>query len=360
MEKILSLCMIVKNEAGVLARCLSCVKDVVDEIIIVDTGSTDKTKKIANKYTDKIFDFKWCDDFSKARNYSFSLAQGKYIMWLDADDYIDEENVQRLISLKQKLDGKTDVYMLKYNTAFDNGRPIFSFFRERILKNDKSFKWNGVVHEVICPHGKVEYLNIDINHFKDKVGDKDRNLKIYRKYIKDGNILNSREGYYYARELFYHGFYRKCIAQLNKTLKNNDLWIEDRIGGMILKATCLQFLGKNKESRLELFKTFEISFPRAKSLCLIGDSFMAEGKYLNAILWYESAMKRDKNLEKNGFVESDYFDYYPALSLCVCYFNLNHFELAEEYNNFAISIRKSPETLANKRFFEEIRCKTKR
>ena len=67
----LSVCMIVKNEEAVLGRCLDCVRQFADEIIIVDTGSTDTTKEIANKYTDKVFDFEWCDDFSKARNFSF-------------------------------------------------------------------------------------------------------------------------------------------------------------------------------------------------------------------------------------------------------------------------------------------------
>ena len=68
----LSLCMIVKDEEDVLRRCLDSVKEIVDEIIIVDTGSTDKTKLIASELTDKIFHFKWCDDVSNARNFSVS------------------------------------------------------------------------------------------------------------------------------------------------------------------------------------------------------------------------------------------------------------------------------------------------
>ena len=70
----ISLCMIVKNEELVLARCLDTVCDLVDEIIIVDTGSTDSTKSIAARYTDKIYDFEWVNDFAAARNFSFSKA----------------------------------------------------------------------------------------------------------------------------------------------------------------------------------------------------------------------------------------------------------------------------------------------
>ena len=82
----ISLCMIIKNEEAVLERCLESIQDVVDEIVIVDTGSTDKTKEIAARYTDRIYDFPWCDDFSAARNFAFSKGMGEYLLWMDADD----------------------------------------------------------------------------------------------------------------------------------------------------------------------------------------------------------------------------------------------------------------------------------
>src|SRR5690625_4581747 len=79
MDKLLSVCMIVKNEEKVLERCLESIHGIADEIVIVDTGSTDKTKEIATKYTDKLYDFKWINDFSKARNYAASKAIGEWI-----------------------------------------------------------------------------------------------------------------------------------------------------------------------------------------------------------------------------------------------------------------------------------------
>lgn len=95
--------MIVKDEEKVIARCLDSVKDLVDEIIIVDTGSTDKTKEIVSQYTNKIYDFEWCNDFSKARNFSFSKATKDYIMWLDADDVIEPNDREKFRMLRDKI-----------------------------------------------------------------------------------------------------------------------------------------------------------------------------------------------------------------------------------------------------------------
>ena len=87
----ISLCMIVRNEEKVLGRCLACVQGFADEIIIVDTGSTDRTKEIAFSFTDKVYDFKWKDDYAAARNFAFSKGPGDYLFWLDADDVVRQE-----------------------------------------------------------------------------------------------------------------------------------------------------------------------------------------------------------------------------------------------------------------------------
>ncbi|MBP5242625.1 MAG: glycosyltransferase family 2 protein [Clostridia bacterium] len=91
--------MIVKNEEEVLARCLTCVKGFADQIVVVDTGSTDGTVAIAETFTDEVYHFTWVDNFSAARNYAFSLATCPYVMWLDADDVIEDEEIKKLNQL---------------------------------------------------------------------------------------------------------------------------------------------------------------------------------------------------------------------------------------------------------------------
>ena len=99
----ISACLIVKNEEAVLARCLDSICDLVDEIVIADTGSTDRTKEIAANYTDKIYDFAWVDDFAAARNFVFSKAEMDYIYSVDADEVLDDINRKRFLMLKKTL-----------------------------------------------------------------------------------------------------------------------------------------------------------------------------------------------------------------------------------------------------------------
>lgn len=136
-----SLCMIVKNEEAKLNQCLSSARDIADEIVVVDTGSGDGTKGIAARYTDKIYDFEWIDDFSAARNYAFSKATMEYILWLDADDLLLPEDRERLLKLKRELSPEVDAVMMKYNTGFDEkGNVVFSYFRERLSKRSRNFQ----------------------------------------------------------------------------------------------------------------------------------------------------------------------------------------------------------------------------
>ena len=109
----ISLCMIVKNEERVLGRCLESVQEIADEIIIVDTGSEDRTKEIAEKYHARVFEQEWQDDFSRARNYSFSQAEMDYCMWLDADDIIMKSEALKLKRWKEETDGSSDVVMIR-------------------------------------------------------------------------------------------------------------------------------------------------------------------------------------------------------------------------------------------------------
>ena len=235
----ISLCMIVKNEEKVLGRVLESVKNIVDEIIIVDTGSTDNTKNIAKKFTDKIFDFKWEYDFSKARNFSFSKATKDYIMWLDADDIVLDNDIKKIKDLKKNLNTNYDIVMFKYNTGFDeNGNVNFSYYRERLLKREKQYKWVSPIHEVITLNGNILYNDIAITHKKEIKEYSNRNLIIFEKMLKNNIVFDARQQFYYARELYYNKKYKKAIKNFNIFLENKDGWIENKINACIDLSDC--------------------------------------------------------------------------------------------------------------------------
>ena len=224
----ISLCMIVKNEEDTLARCLRSVHDIVDEIIIVDTGSTDKTKEIARDFTSKIYDFEWIDDFSAARNYSFSKATMDYILWLDADDVILPNDKKKLKKLKETLDPSVATVMMKYNYAFDEyGNVTLCFYRERLVKRSCNPVWHDPVHEFIGIEGKTINSDICITH--KRIHDaSDRNLRIFEKMIEQGRPMSARNYFYYAKELYYHNRFKRL---LNISI---NFWIQERAGLRII------------------------------------------------------------------------------------------------------------------------------
>ena len=112
----ISLCMIVKNEEQVLSRCLDSLAGLMDEIIIVDTGSCDRTREIAARYTDKIYDYIWKDDFADARNFAFSKASMEYIYTADADEVLDDENREQFRLLKEAMVPEVEIVQMKYVT----------------------------------------------------------------------------------------------------------------------------------------------------------------------------------------------------------------------------------------------------
>ncbi|MCI8332135.1 MAG: glycosyltransferase family 2 protein [Clostridiales bacterium] len=350
----MSLCMIVRNEEDVLGRCLACMKEIADEIIIVDTGSIDKTKEIAAAYTDKIYDFIWIDDFAAARNFSFSKAVMDYIMWLDADDYIDIENQHKLLALKNSLDQKTDVVMMPYHVAFDqNDTPTFSYYRERLLKRSQQFVWNGAVHEAITPQGVIVYSEVAVRHKKCKVNDPNRNLKIFQKLLQEGKALDTRQKYYYARELYYHQQYSEAIDAFQDFFASPDRWIENSIGACLDLARCYEQLGEKDKALRSLFESFLYDRPRAEICCEIGFVKMQKKQYEQAIFWYECALDCGENAQNGGFSSIDCFGFIPYMQLCVCYDQLGEYTKACECNEKAGERKPDNENyLANKRYFQ--------
>lgn len=352
----ISLCMIVKNEEDVIEKCLNSVKDIVDEIIIIDTGSTDNTKEIVKGYTNKVFDFIWINDFSAARNYSFSKATMDYILWLDADDIILEEDRIKLKQLKQSIDSTVDIVMMKYNVGFDiHGNVNFSFFRERLLRKSRNYLWYEPVHEYLQISGNIINVDICITHNKNKAHIHGRNLAIYEDIISQGKMLTTRGLYYYARELKDSGRYDDAIKHFNEFLDSEKGWLEDNIAACGELAKCYNMNNDSNNSLRSMLRSFEYDIPRAELCCQIGYYHKNNESYSDALFWFDLATKLKKPENSWGFLHHDSWGYIPCIELSVCHYKLGSIQEAIRYNDKAANYKpEDPSVLYNKEYFEKL------
>jgi tetratricopeptide (TPR) repeat protein len=165
-----SLSMIVKNEEANLPYSLGSVADLVDEVVIADTGSTDRTREIAVGFGARVVDFPWCDSFGAARNASLEQATGKWVLWLDGDDRLDEANRERMRQLFTQLGDEPDAYAMKVRSVLDPTRKDAKLLDQvRLFPNHPQIRWQYRIHEQILPAvnrlgGDVRWTDVIIDH----------------------------------------------------------------------------------------------------------------------------------------------------------------------------------------------------
>lgn len=288
----ISLCMIVKNEERVLKRCLDSVRDLVDEIIIVDTGSTDATKRIAAGYTDKIYDFTWNDDFSAARNFAFSKATKEYIYSADADEVLSEENRRRFRLLKETLLPEIEIVQMKYGNQLQNGT-VYNFdeeYRPKLFRRLRSFVWEEPIHETVRLEPVVYDSDIVITHMPEQ-NHAGRDLANFRKQIAQGKRLSRRLYGMYARELFLAGEARDFLEA--EDYFRAEVSSPDRSADEITEGCCVV-------ARAARLRGAAVTFFKYTSKVIAGDGcseiccelgyFYEEmGDFEEAAVWYYNA-----------------------------------------------------------------------
>ena len=152
----LSVCIIAKNEEKNIRRCLESLKSYNFEIVVVDTGSTDDTEKIAQQYTDRVYHFQWKNNFSSARNFAISKSTKTYVMSIDCDeciDYIDVKKLQNLLAERKKQVGRIKIrnHLTKSGTGQENTEWINRIFSKEL------FHYEGCIHEQVTAMNGEEY-----------------------------------------------------------------------------------------------------------------------------------------------------------------------------------------------------------
>ena len=336
--KTLSVTLICKNEERNLSRLLPQLT-FADEVVVVDTGSTDGTVTVAKKFTNNVYNFTWCDDFSKARNHAISKANCEFVMWLDADDVIPAETQKCIMGWKNSKES-ADFYYMRYE--MDTALP-FWFWRERIVRRTQKCRFKGFIHEAIIPFGTVAYLDCKICH-RPSASHEQRNLAIYRRALAEGRRFSLRDKFYYARTLAECGLTDDALPLLKKFASNPRAYNMDRVEAYKQLSRLAVSAGNLHLARKYLTKSLVVLPPSSEVCCLFADTYFNESDYLHASQWYELALS-SKNA--TGFVNEYFANFLPNLQLSVCNWHLGDKARARRCHEIAKSIAPNDPTILN-------------
>lgn len=308
-NKSVSLCMIVKNEEKFLEKCLNSVLDIVDEIIIVDTGSTDKTVDIAKKFNAQVFNYEWNDSFSDARNFSLSKATKDWILIMDGDDVFEENDKNKFKDLLKttEYDGyffKTISYVMENNT--------YDFVYNsnlRLLKNNKEYEFIGTIHEQICnkshetDYSKFKVEDILVHHngyLPSTVREKDkrsRNIPLIKKELQK-NPNNPFHNFNLGNEYMALGELENALQCYNIAYNNMDIKSGYASKLIVKRICCYIETGNYNEVLKEINDALKI-YPNNCTLNFYkGYTYQKQRRYTLAIKYFVKCIEiGDENAE---------------------------------------------------------------
>lgn len=228
-DNTISLCMIVKNEEKNIENCLNNLKNNIDEIIIVDTGSTDNTVALCKKYTHNIYNFEWTGDFSAARNMSLTLAKKKWILWLDADEECSPDQFTNLKNtLNNTLNNVFFLPIINYVGKQISETDVYRIFQPRLFRRDAGCSFYNSIHETL--HIPVEKYQYDIIPFPIKhYGYLNSQIESKKKYQRNFEILQVELKnpyhspwieYHLASEYYNLSLYNEALRYINTSILN--------------------------------------------------------------------------------------------------------------------------------------------
>lgn len=322
----MSLCMIVKNEERVLARCLDSLRDLFEEIIIVDTGSSDATKEIARSYTDKVYDFVWQDDFALARNFSFSKATMDYIYCADADEVLDEENRIRFLNLKKVLLPEIEIVQMWYlnSKEYNTTENYSKEYRPKLYKRLRTFHWIDPIHESVNLNPVIYDSDIEILHLPESNHGK-RDFGIFQKAFSKGQYLSKKLYHMYARELMLAGQkedFDEAVAFFAAGLSDDRRTLEEH-----QEAYCvLAKQARLSRNAVEFFKWTTKNLctqPCAEICCELGYFYLEQNDVQEAMVWFTNA-----RTETQAILDARAAKKIPSVMLAEC------FEIMAKENEF--------------------------
>lgn len=295
----ISVCIIAKNEENRIEKCLSSIKPCGFEIVVVDTGSTDRTKEIAAAYADKVLDFEWRDDFSAARNFSLRAASNNWIFMMDCDEWIKNIDVEELNYFRKHLSDSVGS-VRRENIVTQNGTPVINntdnterFFDKRM------YHYTGIIHEQLTPkHGHemkafllqttLLHTGYDMNE-TERIAKYERNITLLQKQL-EADPDNPYLYYQLGKSCEIVNDYARACGYYDKGLYF-DLDPElAYVQAMVVSyGNALLYTGQ-KEKALSFEGIYDDFCASADFVYLMGNIYQQNGMYEQALEQYQKAI----------------------------------------------------------------------
>ncbi|MDZ7260792.1 MAG: tetratricopeptide repeat protein [candidate division KSB1 bacterium] len=349
----LSLCMIVKDEENHLPVCLESVKNLVDEIIVVDTGSTDKTEEIARSYGAKIYHYQWHDDYAAARNESLNHATGDWVLYLDADERIREQDIPKI----KEIISHEDIFAVNVPVVIPQppGNVVTSFAVNycRLFRNHPLVRFEGAAHEQILPSiqrlgGKVVKSDIVIDHWA--YGDtmqrcRDREQENLKLLLKELEAAPLDPFIHYHLALTYRSLNQTeaAINEFEQVLALDDGSLKRELIAITYTFLAQAYLAKgdhhqaleNSYKAIQMLPEEPLPYYLAAAAALEKQDFEMAIESLRQILNLTTAQH-----SSSPIAEIDLAQVY--LDLGNCYYKLQR--LTEAETNYREAVRRNPES----------------
>ncbi len=320
----LSLAMIVRDGGEDLAETLEAAKQLCDELIVVDTGSTDGTIEVAKSFGAKVFSYRWRDDFGEARNEAFRHCTSDWIMWLDCGDTISAESIAGFLQLKSLLhsmDGTNYVWCNMNRGIGADGGVLFRFNTPRFIRRSSKPTWIGAVHEYL-DGSEIRAFHWDNGSVDDPAAfsktPTERNINILKRLLDEGD-KTPRTAFYYANELRDHHRYDEAVAAYGQFIAMNHFTWE-YYSALDSMASCLYYLGDQDQAMQVYWRAITFDATRAEAWVGIGDLAYNNQKFDKAVPFYKASIGLKP--PAHGFVAQTCYTWLPWDRLSICYRNL--------------------------------------
>ena len=326
-----SLSMIVKDEEETLARVLADASAFCDELVVCDTGSTDRTREIAREAGATVVEFAWIDDFGAARNACLDACTGEWVVWLDADDRVQPE-VQRAFSdVIRGLGNDVDALITPYHRAFnEQGEVTFVVLRERVWRRSSGVRWEGAIHEVMdfTGHPVRQDDRLVVEHHKtaeQHSRDVDRNLRILDNHYAAGD-RTARTLFYRANELRDHDRHADAVAAYDEYLAAEAPdW--ERYDALLSRGRMLAALERPGEARASALTAVNLEPGRPEAWMVAGMTFYEAEDWERGAPFFAAAT-RCRTRPSLGFTTERDYTWAPWDYLAVCLGNSGRFREA--------------------------------